>query len=108
MTAYSINPICKTYTKGMTMSNNVLSGDTYGAKEYIKAHWDGKWDANGKCWIVDPQKVISSIQAQEWGFAKVLAISEFVPAAPAEPKQVHGANGWCNKCHSWCYGDCEA
>lgn len=26
--------------------------------------------------------------------------------AESEPK--HGENGYCRKCHSWCYGDCEA
>ncbi len=34
------------------------------------------------------------------------------PTAPApkqvEPEIVKRGPGWCNKCHSYCYGDCEA
>ncbi len=28
------------------------------------------------------------------------------PEIDPEPK--HGVNGYCRKCHSYCYGDCEA
>jgi hypothetical protein len=26
----------------------------------------------------------------------------------AEPEPKHGVNGYCRKCHSYCYGDCDA
>jgi len=109
------NKMTTTYTikctsrmsKGMELNGNVLSGDTFGAKEYIKAHWDGKWDASSKVWIVNPEKVFSTIKEQAWGFTKVLSISEAAPAL-ATTTRTHGVNGWCNKCHSYCYGDCDA
>ena len=25
-----------------------------------------------------------------------------------DPQPQHGENGYCRKCHSWCWGDCEA
>lgn len=37
--------------------------------------------------------------------AEVTKIQELEFAA-SEPK--HGDNGYCRKCHSWCYGDCES
>lgn len=27
---------------------------------------------------------------------------------PVETEPAHGHNGYCRKCHSYCYGDCEA
>jgi len=28
--------------------------------------------------------------------------------ASEDPEPKHGENGYCRKCHSYCYGDCEA
>ena len=29
--------------------------------------------------------------------------------APAKPQaRKHGVDGWCDKCQSWCWGDCES
>jgi hypothetical protein len=68
-------------TKGMELNGNVLSGDTYGMRSYIKEHWDGKWDAANKAWIVNPEKVLSTIKEQAWGFTRILSISnETLPA----------------------------
>lgn len=106
MTSYTIN--CKSrMSKGMELNEDILSGDTYNARQYIKEYWDGKWNGSSKTWTVNPEKVITTIQEQKWGFAKVLSIVEKVPAR-ISIKKVHGVNGWCNKCHSYCYGDCEA
>jgi hypothetical protein len=30
--------------------------------------------------------------------------TQSIPIAP----KVHGVNGWCDKCRSYCWGDCEA
>lgn len=35
------------------------------------------------------------------------AISEFSPVPATVPPAKHGA-GWCEKCESYCYGDCDA
>ena len=30
------------------------------------------------------------------------------PVQVAEPEPKHGVNGYCRKCHSYCYTDCES
>ena len=61
-------------TKGMELNGNVLSGDTFGVKDHIKANWDGKWDAYRKVWIVNPDKVIDTITRKTWGVDRILEI----------------------------------
>jgi hypothetical protein len=39
------------------ISGNVLTGNTFPIKEFIKRKLDGKWDANQKAWIVNEQTV---------------------------------------------------
>ncbi len=93
-------------SKGMELNGNVLSGDTYGVREYIKTYWAGKWDAARKVWIVDSELVVKTIQEQGWGFTKVLQIYDSAPESVVTTTP--SRNGWCNKCQSWCYGDCTA
>jgi len=76
-------------SNGMTLNGNILSGDTYKAREYIKSYWDGKWDANSKTWTVDGEKVISTITAQEFGFCKVLSLSNEPLPAPVVKTAQH-------------------
>jgi len=95
-------------SKGMQLNGNALSGDTYGAKGYIKDHWDGKWDAGRKVWIVNPEKVISTIKEQAWGFTRVLQITDEPITITRRENGSAATNGWCNKCHSYCWGDCDA
>lgn len=60
----------KHFSKGMTLDGNVLTGDTYNAKDNIKKYWDGKWDSNRKAWIVDPKKVMDVITSKwNWGLS---------------------------------------
>lgn len=77
-----------------------------------------QWCTKGKC--VEP--VTGEIKDQAIAFwaelrnlrehpdalytgAEVARIEE-LDAQMSEPK--HGENGYCRKCHSYCYGDCEA
>lgn len=87
-------------TTGLQLNGNVLTGNTFPVKDYIKAYLGGKWDANKKAWIVDVNKVNSLLASG--GYLSV----DNTPA-PAV-KKTTGSNGYCHKCHSWCYGDCEA
>lgn len=87
-------------TTGLVLTGNTLSGNTYPVKEYIKSYLGGKWDGNKKAWVVDIEKVNSLI-------TRGGQISIDDTPAPA-PKKSTGVSGWCNKCHSYCYGDCTA
>lgn len=85
----------------LQLSENILSGDTYSCKDYIKAYLGGKWDAAAKVWRVDVAKVNAILRTP----GSQITVDD----APAtEPKSSDGSNGWCNKCHSYCYGDCES
>ncbi len=37
----------------MELNGNVLSGDTFEVRDYIKKYCGGKWDKDNKVWIVD-------------------------------------------------------
>lgn len=41
----------------LQLNDDILTGDTYPMKEYIKARLDGKWIADKKAWRVDVNKV---------------------------------------------------
>ena len=85
-----------------TLNNNRLSGKTYEVKNYIKAYLDGKWDGDRKEWTVNVEKVMD-IASREGSYIKIVE-----GEVAAETKVTRIDNGWCNKCHSWCYGDCTA
>lgn len=87
-------------TTGLILNGNKLSGNTYPVKEYIKAYLGGKWDSNSKSWIVDAAKVDFLIESGG---------NIYLDDSPAPaPKKSTYVSGWCNKCHSYCYGDCTS
>lgn len=89
---------------GLTLDGNKLSGNTYPVKEWIKAYLGGKWDGNNKVWIVDTDKLNSLL-------ARGANIYVDDSHAPVKSNNANGSarwNGWCNKCHSYCWGDCDA
>ncbi|GIV86612.1 MAG: hypothetical protein KatS3mg054_0641 [Chloroflexus sp.] len=109
------------FTKGMILNGNELSGDTYNARENIKKFWDGKWDSARKVWIVNPEKVMATLNSKwNWGLAigddeqpaavtaqpVTTATTAKVTVKPAPAKKAY--DGWCDKCHSYCWGDCSA
>jgi hypothetical protein len=90
--------------KGYTCSlnGNRLSGKTYEIPNYIKVYLDGKFDGNKKEWIVNVEKVMD-IASRPGSYIQI------VESAPViETNASTFRSGWCNKCHSYCYGDCEA
>lgn len=48
-----------TSTKGMQLTGNILSGDTFNFRDYIKTYCDGKWDKDNKVWIVNAEKIMT-------------------------------------------------
>ena len=87
-----------------TLNGNKLSGNTFDVKNYIKAYLSGKWDANSKSWVVDVEKV-NDLVSRPGSYIQIIDGEIAKTVQTATPKR---DNGWCNKCHSWCYGDCEA
>jgi hypothetical protein len=84
--------------QGIELNGNTLSGNTFPAKDYIKAYLGGKWNASSKTWTVDADKVARWLNNT----------SNFsADNNPPTPKSaVAGIGGWCSKCHDWTYGDC--
>jgi hypothetical protein len=80
----------------MTLTDNVLSGDTYPIKDAIKAYMGGKWDGMLKVWIVDVDKINDLINRG------AMHISNQTQT------QSKTNNGLCPRCHTYCYGDCTA
>lgn len=88
-------------TTGLVLEGNKISGNTYPVKDYIKSYLGGKWNGDMKAWTVDVEKVNSMIAAA----GSYISVDKNEVAAP---KVNRVDNGWCNKCQSWCYGDCQA
>lgn len=81
------------FSAGMTLNGNVLSGDTYHARDNIKKFWDGKWDAARKAWIVNPEKVMATINSQHnWG----LSIGTESDAVVTTSKSAYNPAHWVN------------
>lgn len=41
----------------VTLTGDILTGDTYACKQFIKTYLGGKWDATSKAWRVDLEMV---------------------------------------------------
>lgn len=93
------------FTKGMTLNGNLLSGDTYRAKDNIKKFWDGEWDAARKVWIVNPEKVMATLNSKyNWGLA---IEAEDAPKTATTHVRAQKSE-LCPRCGTYCYGDCSA
>lgn len=44
-------------TTGITLNGNLLSGNTFPVKDWVKTYLGGKWNADQKAWTVDVNKV---------------------------------------------------
>lgn len=94
----------------MQLNGNILTGDTYPVKDYIKSKLGGKWNASSKSWTVDVALVNKWLDK-----GGTIYTDKDADSAPAHTSNNRdgfivrkGVDGWCNKCHSYCYGDCEA
>lgn len=84
----------------LELNGNLITGDTFPVRDYLKQYCDAKWDAANKGWRVNVEKLNGLL-----GIANSIGLR--IANAP-EAKKVTGSNGWCDKCKSWCYGDCQA
>lgn len=88
----------------LQLNGDLLTGDTFSMKDYIKSYMDGKWVADKKAWRVNVAKVNKLIEQS------VLRIDDEPVSATSRDGFIirNGIDGWCNKCRSYCYGDCDA
>lgn len=100
----------------IAINNNVVTGETYKAKDYIKAGLGGRWDADRKVWIVNPVKLAAAIKSTT-GLYDASAEQIASLNATVAPRQSNYKSGTyvaadgltvCSKCHTVCYGDCTA
>jgi hypothetical protein len=85
----------------VTLSGNEISGDTYPVKNFIKEYLNGKWNADHKSWIIDLGQV------ETWTGTCIQPDDDPTPVKVSANGSAKW-NGWCNKCHSYCWGDCDA
>ena len=88
----------------LQLTDNLVTGDTYPVKDFLKTYCAGKWDKERKGWIVDTDKLSATISRSNH-------IGLRVDDNPTPSRKMTGStssNGWCNLCHSYCWGDCEA
>jgi hypothetical protein len=89
----------------VTLTGDLLTGDTYRIKEFIKRELDGRWNADRKGWNVNPEKMAHALT-----YCYIYPEAETTTPAKITRRAVGDAstNGWCDKCHSYCWGDCTA
>lgn len=112
MTAYYTN---RTDSWVIAINNNVVSGETYKAKDFIKSVLGGRWDADRKVWIINPVKLAAAIKSTTGLYdASEEQIASLTAAPVRQSRYTAGtyvaADGLtvCSKCHTVCYGDCTA
>lgn len=93
------------FTKGFILDGNTLSGDTYRAREYIKKYWNGRWDNQRKVWIVDPDKVIATLNSK-YNLGLFIDVSNKDDGHDDFPHQNRKHTEICPRCGTYCYGDC--
>lgn len=64
----------------LQLTGDLLTGDTFSMKDYIKKYMDGKWVADQKAWRVDVAKVNRLIKQS------VLRIDTDIATTQAQPK----------------------
>jgi hypothetical protein len=94
----------------LQLDGNLITGDTYPVKDWLKTYCAGKWDKDRKGWIVDTEKLNMHI---ERGNSIALRIDDSPEAndTPSRQRKATGtaaSSGWCDLCHSYCWGDCQA
>ena len=106
MTTYNIQSTSGrgAMTRGMSLTDGILTGDTYQYRDIIKTYWGGEWDATGKFWRVDTAAVISTINAKKIGKLAVLRIEE----QTHDHNHGHSDSKPCPHCGTYCYGDCRS
>lgn len=116
MTAYYTNRLDSWI---IAIDGNIVTGETYKAKEYIKSGLGGRWDAERKVWIINPVKLAAAIKSTTGLYdASQEQIATLVAAPKAEhhshSQYVYGsyiaADGVrvCARCHTACHGTCCA
>lgn len=85
---------------GLQINGNQITGNTFVAKDWIKAYLSGKWNKETGSWIIDTEKfdkfVISGVIYIDSNTAQETTASK------------HNHNGICPRCHTYCDGDCAA
>lgn len=87
----------------LQLTGNLITGDTYPVKDWLKTYCKGKWDKDNKGWIVDLDELNKHISR---GNSIALRIDE--SPKPSRATGTAATSGWCNLCHSYCWGDCQA
>lgn len=91
----------------MELNGDLLTGDTYPVKDYIKTTLGGRWIADRKAWKVDLTLV------EKWLDKGGTIYTDKAPQQTTTTASKRGdgsaaSSGWCNRCHSYCWGDCQS
>jgi len=88
----------------MEITGNEISGDTYPVKDYLKSYCDARWNKERKTWTVDVEKLNDLLDG---GNSIGLRIDDS-DTVTRKATGTADTNGWCNHCHSYCWGDCQS
>jgi hypothetical protein len=89
----------------LQLTGNLVTGDTYPVKDWLKAYCAARWDKDSKGWLVDLDLLNKHLSR---GNSIALRVDDSPAAKPRKATGTAATNGWCNLCHSYCWGDCQA
>lgn len=91
----------------MTTAHNThaITGDTYRFRDVIKSTASSPvYDKARKAWLVDAEAAEKLTRPTYHICARYLTATPIAPATPAPATN----NGYCRRCQSYCYGDCQS
>ncbi len=85
----------------LQLNGNRISGDTFPIKDALKQYCGAHdWNKADKSWAVDLDKLNHYMSLAN-------SLGLHIDTDP-QPKATRSVYGLCPKCHTYCYGDCEA
>jgi hypothetical protein len=96
-------------TANLELNGNLITGDTFKAKDYIRNYLAGKWNADAKGWNVDLSLVEKWIDQPGSAIQSTPTevVTKTATVQSASNRNALHAPRWCPKCHDYCFGDCD-
>lgn len=87
----------------LELCGDMVTGDTYKEKGFIKHYLFGKWVPGAKAWKVNIERVQELLKMSGGGLTDITAD---VPNRTMTSNQFDETM-FCQHCQSWCYGSCR-
>ena len=88
----------------LQVEGNLITGDTFAIRFFIKTYLGGKWDADNKGWRIDTVKLGDMLRRSNHIGLRIASESEIANARKYNTN--NDCTNLCKRCGTYCYGDC--